>query len=283
VGIFVDVASWEGVIDWPRAYEAGVREAYIRFGVGAEGGPSDPEFIRNCHGASMLMKPDFRWSAYHVPILTHPSGPRYQARLFGETLNILRQWTDLGFSLDMPPCGDWERYGNALQATNRKFATAYQAELADIIGIMPGIYTGAGWWNSNMGVSRQGFEREAFLWLAQPGYGGTPTTRPPDIPTAFKSAGRTWDLHQYSWKGLVPGIQGEVDLNRRNPLVVILPPPPYVVLVTAYALNVRSGPGTTYPIVGSLKTGALVTVQEESGGWGGLSGGWIFLDYTERV
>jgi len=37
--------------------------------------------------------------------------------------------------------------------------------------------------------------------------------------------------------------------------------------VTAYSLNVRSGPGSSAPIVGSLKVGDLVTVYETVGDW----------------
>ena len=37
--------------------------------------------------------------------------------------------------------------------------------------------------------------------------------------------------------------------------------------VTAYSLNVRSGPGSSAPIVGSLKVGDLVTVYETVGSW----------------
>jgi len=37
--------------------------------------------------------------------------------------------------------------------------------------------------------------------------------------------------------------------------------------VTAYSLNIRSGPGSSAPVVGSLKVGDLVTVYETLGDW----------------
>ena len=37
--------------------------------------------------------------------------------------------------------------------------------------------------------------------------------------------------------------------------------------VTAYSLNIRSGPGSSAPIVGSLKSGDLVTVYETVRDW----------------
>lgn len=54
--------------------------------------------------------------------------------------------------------------------------------------------------------------------------------------------------------------------------------------VTASALRIRSGPGVSYAIVGSLSRGAIVTildVQRINGTeWGKISGGWISLDYV---
>ena len=58
-------------------------------------------------------------------------------------------------------------------------------------------------------------------------------------------------------------------------------------VVTNDTLNIRSGPGTGYPIVGTLKRGDEVTVtgRNKAGTWlaitteGGLEG-WVYADYT---
>lgn len=60
----------------------------------------------------------------------------------------------------------------------------------------------------------------------------------------------------------------------------------YNVQITASALNVRSGPGTTYPITSTIrnKTAIFKIVMEDyTGKWGKLSTGegWICLDYTK--
>ena len=52
-------------------------------------------------------------------------------------------------------------------------------------------------------------------------------------------------------------------------------------------LNVREGPGTQYRKVGALPYGAVVTVTERRGVWGGVwvngTARWIHLGYTEPV
>ena len=60
---------------------------------------------------------------------------------------------------------------------------------------------------------------------------------------------------------------------------------PYVARVTATALNVRKGPGTSYDVSTVVYKGGAYTIVEEKDGWGKLKSGagWICLKYTERV
>lgn len=59
---------------------------------------------------------------------------------------------------------------------------------------------------------------------------------------------------------------------------------PYLVIVTADVLNVRSGPGTSYKINTTVKKNEVYTIVEEQGKWGKLKSGagWISLDYTKK-
>lgn len=64
----------------------------------------------------------------------------------------------------------------------------------------------------------------------------------------------------------------------------------YRVKVTTSVLNIRSGAGTGYPVVGSIKNGGVYTIVAESSGagatkWGKLKSGagWISLDYTKKI
>lgn len=59
----------------------------------------------------------------------------------------------------------------------------------------------------------------------------------------------------------------------------------YLVKVTASALNIRNGAGTSYAVTGCIRDKGTYTIVETSGNWGRLKSGagWICLDYTEKV
>lgn len=58
----------------------------------------------------------------------------------------------------------------------------------------------------------------------------------------------------------------------------------YQVKVTVDNLNIRSGAGTGYSIVGSITDKGTYTIVQEKNGWGKLKSGagWIFLSYTRK-
>ena len=60
---------------------------------------------------------------------------------------------------------------------------------------------------------------------------------------------------------------------------------PYLVKVTASALNIRKGAGTSNPVVGCIGDKGIYTIVAEDNGWGKLKSGagWISLAYTKRV
>ena len=62
---------------------------------------------------------------------------------------------------------------------------------------------------------------------------------------------------------------------------------PYLVRINTEVLNIRSGAGTKYSIVGQVKEKALYTIVAESsdGKWGKMKSGagWICLAYTKKV
>ena len=58
----------------------------------------------------------------------------------------------------------------------------------------------------------------------------------------------------------------------------------YLVKVTANALNIRKGPGTSYTVVGCIRDKGVYTIVQEQDGWGKLKSGagWISLAYTQK-
>lgn len=60
---------------------------------------------------------------------------------------------------------------------------------------------------------------------------------------------------------------------------------PYLVRVTADELNIRSGPGTNYKVVDSIKDKGIYTIIQEKNGFGFLKSevGWISLDYVKKL
>ena len=66
---------------------------------------------------------------------------------------------------------------------------------------------------------------------------------------------------------------------------VVIPSEPtgkvYVVRVNTY-LNIRTGAGVRYPVVGKLKNGTKVTVSETKGTWGKIGDGeWVSMNYLK--
>ena len=59
----------------------------------------------------------------------------------------------------------------------------------------------------------------------------------------------------------------------------------YLVKINTDVLNVRSGAGTSYPVVTQVKRGQIYTIVDETNGWGKLKSGagYIKLSYTVKV
>lgn len=65
----------------------------------------------------------------------------------------------------------------------------------------------------------------------------------------------------------------------------VLTEEPHLVKVTAPVLNIRSGAGTNYPIVGTISDMGVYALSSVSGTWGKLRNGkgWISLAYAKEI
>ena len=92
---------------------------------------------------------------------------------------------------------------------------------------------------------------------------------------------------QNGWGKLKSGV-GWINLSytqRVSNAPASTPSSSQLVKVTAYSLNVRKGPGVSYPVTGSVKKGDVFTIVATQNGWGKLKSGagWISLGYTQKL
>ena len=90
-------------------------------------------------------------------------------------------------------------------------------------------------------------------------------------------AGNGWVLIQ---QGSLRGwVNGKYLVEPKNTFA------PYIVRVTADALNIRKGPGTNYDVAGCIRDKGSYTIVDEQDGWGRLKSGagWISLAYTTKA
>ena len=186
----VDVSRWQGDIDWHQAKSAGVAFAYIK---ATEGGDvADPKFDSYWRGAQAA---GMRRGAYHYFYFCRPAAE--QARWFIK--HVPRDATALPHVLDMewnprsPTC-KLRPDGAKVRAEAKRFVDILEAHY----GRRPVIYTTVDFYRET-GIGKL---RQTEFWLRS--VAGHPRQVYP---------GAYWTFWQYTGTGIVPGIEGEVDLN----------------------------------------------------------------------
>lgn len=97
----------------------------------------------------------------------------------------------------------------------------------------------------------------------------------------LKKFGKTMDW----FRGRVQEKMTGVESVKQEEVKPVTTDASYKVRVTTGNLNIRSGPGITNKVVGSIKDKGVYTIVDESGTWGKLKSGagWISLLYTKKV
>ncbi|MDB6182386.1 GH25 family lysozyme [Paracoccus fistulariae] len=184
----IDISRWQGNIDWNRVRGSGISFAFIK---STEGGDHvDPNFRRYWYEAAQARIPR---GAYHYYYFCR-SGFE-QAQWFIRSVP-----REVG---SMPPVIDLE-WTNSKTCPRRPSPAEVKREASvfmDIVGRhygqRPIIYTTVDFYRDN----RLGDMRAEF-WLRS--VADHPRVRYP---------GQRWAFWQYTGTGIVPGIQGDVDLN----------------------------------------------------------------------
>ena len=186
----IDVSRYQGEIDWRAVRRGGAAFAYIK---ATEGGDhSDPMFDRNWHGAKGA---GLRHGAYHYFYFCRPAAE--QARWF--IRHVPRDPAALPHALDMewnhrsPTCTERPE-GAKVRAEARRFLDILERHY----GRRPVIYTTPDFYRET-GIGQLSGTQ---FWLRS--VAGHPRETYP---------GARWIFWQYTGTGVVPGVEGPVDIN----------------------------------------------------------------------
>nr|WP_321254522.1 GH25 family lysozyme [uncultured Ruegeria sp.] len=188
----LDVSRWQDSIDWRTARSAGVSFVFIK---ATEGGDfADPRFNEHRQGAQAAGVP---WGAYHYYYFCRPAAE--QARWF---IRNVPKGADLPHVLDM----EWTPHSKT--CTLRPDGKTVRAEAEKFLNILerhygrrPIVYTTVDFYQDT-NISRL---PKTEFWLRS--VAGHPRDVYPNT---------IWRFWQYTGTGLVPGVQGKVDINTFN-------------------------------------------------------------------
>jgi GH25 family lysozyme M1 (1,4-beta-N-acetylmuramidase) len=195
----IDVASHEhphgAAINWPQVARAGYKFAFVKV--------SEGNYYVNPYYASDLAEAKAAGlyvTGYHFAVPNVSSGASQAAY-------AVRHSHHAADGRTMPPALDIEYnpYGpmcyRLTAARMVEWISAFISEVRRLTGQLPVIYTAARWWRSCTGNSTA-FASDP-LWIAA--WGPSPAPLP--------GGWRKWTFWQYTSRGRVPGIDGNVDVS----------------------------------------------------------------------
>jgi len=184
----IDVSQYQGTINWSAVAAAGQKFAIARV---SDGTFLDSDFMQNWNGIASvgLIRGAYQFFEPDEDVNT-------QATLFLSTVG--------GFGPgDLPPVLDVEITGGLSSAVLDAEIGQWVSDVHAATGLIPIIYTAAGFWNGSVGAS----SFSTALWVANYGVSA------PDVPTPYWS---DWQMWQYTDAGSVSGVSGEVDADKFN-------------------------------------------------------------------
>ena len=195
----IDVSYHQGQIDWQQVAAAGKRFAFVRATAGTL--TADTAYWTNRAGAGAA---GLAVGSYHF---ANPDWATNDAS--NEATWFLRNSTIV--SGDLIPVLDLEVSNGLDPASLTAWAQTWLSQVSATTGVRPIIYTNPTFWWSSM-ADTDWFARNGYsvLWIAH-----WTTATAPTVP-AGGWGGSGWTFWQHSGTGTVPGIGGQVDLNRFN-------------------------------------------------------------------
>ena len=288
VSVWNDENSTPQMCDFAIAKKAGASFVFIK----ASQIYVDSDFLLNWKNA--LSAGIYR-GAYHF--LDWRVSEIDQAKLFAALLG-----TDPG---ELPPVLDLEMdptpYNLTFQIVQVRVRN-FLSTVEKMIGKIPMIYCGYYYWNAWMGkdlswsryplwlawYNEESVIRTPYPWSHWTFWQYTSSGDGPKYGCESKALDMNWfngtleELKKFAGASL-PMPQPTVCQCCGQTLPPVIPPATNLYKVTALALNIRSGPGTNYPILGTLPIGTLVTVLESDGGWAKFVKGWLSYSYLVKL
>lgn len=185
----IDVSQWQGNIDWQKVKGAGVQFAMLRAGYGRNN--LDTKFHRNAQRAIAAGIPiGLYWFSYALNV----EMARREAQYAVEVAKKYKITWPIAYDLEYDTVSYAVKNGVAItKSLATQMAIAFCEEIKRL-GYIPMVYTNLDYLNRYFDRSKLPYD----LWYAQ--YASTASVADKEI----------W---QYSSKGSVPGIAGNVDMN----------------------------------------------------------------------
>lgn len=189
----IDVSKWNGEIDWDKVKNAGVEFAIIRAGYrGSVSGSlvQDPRFEENMRGAQAAGIPT------GVYFFTQAVNEVEAVEEASMVLELLRK-----YKVEFPVFIDTEGAGGSgradgLDVETRTLVCEAFCRTIENAGYTAGVYGSRNWYNNRLETKRLD---NYFIWLAE--YRSVPLYQ------------GYYGMWQYTSKGKIDGINGNVDLN----------------------------------------------------------------------
>jgi GH25 family lysozyme M1 (1,4-beta-N-acetylmuramidase) len=193
----IDVSAWQGLINWENVLMDGIQCAVLRAGYGKNG--IDKQFHRNAVEArKAAISVSAYWFLYSLTVNDAAAEAEYAVQAVSKHFNETVIWADLEYdSVDYA-----RKHGVVI---GRELATAQAiafCQRVSQLGYIPGVYTNVDYLNRYFDWNRiQQAVPGVKLWLA---------CWSASYPEKFGKV----DVWQYSSKGKVNGINGNVDMDK---------------------------------------------------------------------
>lgn len=183
----IDVSVYQGDIDFNAVENSGIEFVYIRAGYGNR--IADSKFEENYNKISQT---GLKYGFYYYVTAMTTEQAEIQATFFAELIS--------GKTFTARPAIDFEEFGYLSKAEINQIASAFAKKLESLTGITPLFYTDA--YNASS-IWDNSFSAYP-LWVADYSSGETPPGN--DVWSVYAG-------YQYSDRGSVSGISGNVDLD----------------------------------------------------------------------